>query len=194
MNQITRPYIQLTWIDLHKKAVDHYEDIDYLQEILVELQFRRTNKARNLYREIANHVAELSAQDLYTFRWPSTAINQDSSHALSGTHFNYEEGLLKYMGYTVGQQGAYRNQRREVLNYVYNGILPKVRSQEYMDEWGKPQTAERLQKMANSLASFVRNARRRQNADFRQAIQEWEEDLAYLKEQYYDASDFRWPE
>ena len=194
MDQIIRPHIQLTWIELHKKAVDHYEDIDYLQRILVELQFRRTNKARNLYREIANHVAELSAKDLHTFRWPSTAVNKDSNQALEDGHFNYEEGLLKYMGYSVGQNGAYRSQRREVLNYIYNGQLPRVQSQEYMDQWAESKTSSRLQKLANTIATLARNAKRRHNDDMSLAISEWEEDLTYLKETYYDAGTFRWPD
>lgn len=186
--------MQLSWIALHKRAVKHYEDIEFLQGILFELQFRRTRAARTLYVEIAAHVAELSAREKHTFRWPSTAVCEDSNQALSGTYFEYEEGLLKFMGYTVGQNGAYRNQRRQVLDYVYNERVPMVQSQEYMDEWGRPKTAQRLQKMANSLATFARNAKRRHNYDMRLAVNEWEEDLAYLKKKYYNPSSFRWPE
>lgn len=42
------------------------------------------------------------------------------------------------MGYAVGQNGAYRNKRQQVLDYVFNEQVPKVQSLEYMAEWGAP--------------------------------------------------------
>jgi hypothetical protein len=91
--------------------------------------------------------------------------------------------------------GAYRTQRRAILDYVFNERVPKVQSQEYMDEWGEPQSVKRLGKMANSLAAFCRHAKRRKSGDFEHAIAEWEEDLKYLKDAYYaKTSGFKWPE
>lgn len=43
----------------------------------------------------------------------------------------------------------------------------------------------RLQKMANCIATFARNAKRRRYASMELAIAEWEEDLAYLKDKCY---------
>ena len=88
------------------------------------------------------------------------------------------------MGYAVGQKGAYRNRRQQVLDYVFNERLPKVQSHEYMAEWGEPRSELRLKKIANSLATFAKNARRRRSSDMDLAIAEWEEDLRYLKETY----------
>ena len=60
---------------------------------------------------------------------------------------------------------------------------------------GNPQSDTRLKKLANSLATFTRNARRRRNSDMNQAIIEWEEDISYLKNKYYtNRFGFDWPE
>ena len=99
------------------------------------------------------------------------------------------------MGYAVGQLGAYRTRRRQVLDYVFNEKIPKVQCYDYMAEWGDPSSAKRLQKLANSLATFARNAKRRRTSDMEHAIAEWEEDLAYLKNTYFDGFfSFDWPE
>jgi hypothetical protein len=53
----------------------------------------------------------------------------------------------------------------------------------------------RLQKLANCIASFARNAKRRCYASMELAITEWEEDLAYLKDKYYRPVDgYNWPD
>jgi hypothetical protein len=190
-----RPYIQLRWFELKDLAESEFEDVDILQKVLSELKYRSTSKAVNLYKIVADRISELSVKESQAFRWPSTAIIGDSSSALRCAHFDYEEGLLKFMGYAVGQNGAYRNKRQQVLDYVFNEQVPKVQSLEYMAEWGNPQSDTRLKKLANSLATFTRNARRRRNSDMNQAIIEWEEDISYLKNKYYtNRFGFDWPE
>jgi hypothetical protein len=52
------------------------------------------------------------------------------------------------------------------------------------NEWGGPGTADRLRKIAESLASFTKNAKRNPR-DFINAISEWEEDLDFLFHEYY---------
>jgi hypothetical protein len=137
----------------------------------------------------------LSAKEVQSFRWPTTAVIGDSASALRIAHFDYDQGLLKFMGYAVGQKGAYRNRRQQVLDYVFNEKVPKVQSNEYMAEWGEPKSMNRLKKLADSLATFARNARRRRSSDMDHAIAEWEEDLKYLKDTYYTGRfRFDWPE
>jgi hypothetical protein len=195
MNQEARPYIALSWIELETQAQSRFGDMKHLQKVLSELKYRKSRKALDLYKRLADRLAELSAMEAQTFRWPTTAVIGDSASALRLAHFDYEEGLLKFMGYAVGQQGAYRTRRRQVLDYVFNEKIPKVQSYEYMAEWGDPRSAKRLLKIANSLATFARNARRRRTSDMEHAITEWEEDLAYLKETYYKFPfRFEWPD
>lgn len=50
--------------------------------------------------------------------------------------------------------------------------------------------------MANSIAAFARNfLRRRNQKNYDTAIREWIDDLAWLKQEYYDkmAWTFAWP-
>jgi len=61
-------------------------------------------------------------------------------------------------------------------------------------EWGEPQTAQRLQKMANTLAALTRNAKRHDLRSYATAIDDWEGDLAFLHERYYvHLFQFGWP-
>jgi hypothetical protein len=127
--------------------------------------------------------------------WPREA-KATQAEALAGNQFSYTHGVLSYMGYRVGKVSTLtQERRRRVLDYVFLGAIPQVNDRQYMRTWGQPNTAMRLRKLANSLATFTRNARRKQGKNFAQAIAEWEEDLAYLKQRYYDRRprDWKWP-
>ena len=72
--------------------------------------------------------------------------------------------------------------------------LPPIESPEYMASWGKPATSPRLKKMADSLASFTRSAKRRTSADMSTAIAERESDLRMLYDELYVRKfGFGWP-
>jgi hypothetical protein len=194
MQQEHRPHIQETWIGLTNRANVGKDDIKVLQSILAELKFRKTKKAKQVYEAVVLRINEVQSLERMPFRWPSTAVVADSRKALSGNFFDYEDGLLKFMGYAVGQNGCYRIRRREILDYVFHGALPQVQSALHMEEWGANGSCVRLQKMANCIASFTRIAKRRKNASMELAIQDWEEDFAYLKEKYYRPADgYGWP-
>ncbi|HOG16217.1 MAG TPA: hypothetical protein PLB96_02640 [Syntrophales bacterium] len=101
-------------------------------------------------------------------------------------------GLLRYLGYHVGGKGKLPSERRDILSralkcYLPVGKLPKY----YLQEWGSPQSAERLKKMANSIATFIRNAKIKQKPPL-QAIRDWETDLNWLRDEYYNGQ-FPWP-
>jgi hypothetical protein len=90
-------------------------------------------------------------------------------------------------------QGLPETARRELLDEIYSGELPRVNSLEYMEAWGTPASATRLRKMADSIATFARNAKRRASPSL-VAISEWEGDLGYLRKTYYAGKyDFKWP-
>lgn len=85
-------------------------------------------------------------------------------------------------------------QRRQILDNIFLGSLPVIENTIYLEEWGEPSTERRLQKLAESIAAFTRNAKRRNTTKFRKAIQDWETDLAYLKQTYHDECfKFQWP-
>lgn len=127
--------------------------------------------------------------------WPHEA-KASQAVALAGNHFSYSRGVLSYMGYHVGKAATLTSERRHsILDYVLLGVLPQVNDPQYMRTWGRPKTAARLRKLANAVATFARNARRKRKKNMGQAIAEWEADLAYLKKRYYDRRhrDWKWP-
>ena len=133
--------------------------------------------------------------DDVSFAWPGTAI-MPGQKALSNDHFDYERGVLSFLGYRVGRSGVGKRKRHAVLVYTFNDRLPMVGSLEYMEEWGKPKSGKRLKKMADSLASFARNGQSNERQDMSEAVNQWIDDLAWLKSEYYDGKfdrKFRWP-
>lgn len=126
------------------------------------------------------------------FKWPHTDF-YPSKRVLEGIDSPHI-GLLQHMGYRVGKRGLASFDRRQILRKVFSERLPFVDSVEYMKEWCGANTPFRLQKQANTLAGFARNAMRR-DGDYDGAIQDWVEDLAWLKKEYYDKMNFGfwWP-
>jgi hypothetical protein len=93
---------------------------------------------------------------------------------------------LSYCGYKVGLNGLPKNQRRQILDKIFMYPLPSLNNLAYMNDWGEPATEKRLKKLLESIATFIRNAKRRSTSNYRKAIQDWEADLDYLKITYYD--------
>ncbi|MFH7028095.1 MAG: hypothetical protein ACHBN1_22505 [Heteroscytonema crispum UTEX LB 1556] len=82
--------------------------------------------------------------------------------------------------------GLLESERREILDTIFLRPLLHIDNANYISEWGQPKTDERLRKLAESIAAFIRNAKRRNMNSFSKAIQDWESDLAYLKRTYYN--------
>jgi hypothetical protein len=129
--------------------------------------------------------------------WVSTFVpfgERSSSSRRSGNLGGMEpESPLKAMGYRVGKQGLPAAQRQTLLHAAFSGPIPKVGGADYMSEWGDPGTAKRLKKIATAIASFCRNMKHRENQSV-QAIEDWEDDLRWLKENCYRGRfTFSWP-
>lgn len=94
-------------------------------------------------------------------------------------------GVLRQMGYNVGKQGLRPVERRKILRQVLHVelVAGSADARNYVHEWGPPASHQRLTKMCNSLAAFSRNAQR-QDADYSEAIADWDEDLAWLTATY----------
>lgn len=143
--------------------------------------------------------AQSYLQSKHYFKWPDTVI---APRSLTGTVVDErnwpQEGMLKYKGYSVGSSSNVTRWKRQIiLREVYENQLPNVMDSDYMAQWGRPQSAKRLKKMAESLAAFAKNAKRkRSQGNFDVAIADWEEDLAWLKKEFYDgvySKVFSWP-
>ena len=127
------------------------------------------------------------------FQWPSTEAKIGKGKGLSKA-IDQEKGLLSDMGYRVGNNGVAKSRRWEILDDVYLKELRLHLDKSYLAEWGRPKSSQRLKKLAETIAALTRNAKRK-NSNYAAAIHEWEKDLAYLKEKFYDGVyDFPWPE
>jgi len=188
-----KAYSRLYYTELKAVALAHWDNPIELRAIIDALKTRRKKKAQLLRLYIEERIAALAKQ---SFKWPSTAI-VSAGQAFSQIHFHYTDGLLKFMGYTVGHSGLPRSKRLAILDFVYNESVPQVQSRSYMSEWALPKSSSRLRKLAYSLAAFCRNALRRHDAglaDMSVACEEWNDDLEYLRHTYYVGRyDFEWP-
>ncbi len=165
----------------------------YSQEMFLAYAVTQEDPYDNesLLLELGNdHPALQSILD-WGFDWPTTNIVPGRDD-IEETDWP-QEGLLSVMGYHVGGSGIGVYSRHEILDSIMLKHVPNVQSPEYMQEWGEPKTGTRLKKLANTIASFVRNAKRRTNPP-EEAIDDWKNDLAWLKEKYYNNRyRFRWP-
>lgn len=182
-------------LDRIERCID---DRSNLADSLQELR-KITRRAEDLTDRILSLYSfpDFEVQDLEeSFNWPTTAI-LPSQKALQGEHFEYQEGVLRFLGYRVGFSGLTKGKRHAILRYAYGGQLPSVGSDDYMLEWGGPSTSARLKKMAHSIAAFARNGKRNERQDMSKAVDHWVADLAWLKSEYYDDrydGQFQWPE
>jgi carboxypeptidase C (cathepsin A) len=103
---------------------------------------------------------------------------------------------MKALGYKVGKTGIQdAKKRHELLTEIFmKEDLPAVMSKDYLAEWGSPGSCQRLKKMADSIATFSKNAKLRKDADMTVAIEHWEEDLKWLGKNFYHGHcQFWWP-
>ena len=128
------------------------------------------------------------------FDWPSTRAGRSRKGV--GDIDWAAEGFLSYLGYHVGESSDLTDHaRRAILRRTFRMVLPPLESPEYVRSWGQPSSSPRLKKMADSLASFARSAKRRSSSNFATAIAEWEGDLAMLRDEFYVAKfGFGWPQ
>ena len=127
------------------------------------------------------------------FSWPATDA-QPSNQKLGDVDWP-QEGMLSYLGYHVGEtQPTPSEVRRRILEYAFECDLPPINGLAYFEAWGEPRSTKRLNKLANTLAAFTRNAKRK-DASTAKAINDWESDLCFLHKKYYtDLFHFGWPD
>jgi len=193
MNQPERPYSRLETDDLGKLVGERRSDRTFLSEILQELLYRKRKVAGELRSVIYQRIQELGGY----FVWPTTNTDEQAGNGTLEMD-RPKVGMLKQMGYQVGLIGVSDENRRDALDAVFSADLslwkhPK-QPVSYIAEWGPPESALRLQKMANSIAAFTKNNKRNWASRSDHSIIQWEADLAYLKERYYVGRfNFGWP-
>lgn len=187
-----RPLISMDIFELRS----HFEANSWHQESLValldELAYRGRKKARELRADLLSRLADLAKKAEY-FVWPNTvAVPGDG--AIDGVVDWPSTGLLSSRGYTTGVSAPSASERRAILDDIYLNPQPNVNDAEYMDTFGSPGSADRLRRLAQSIASFAKNAKRKAQPSLATAIERWEVDLEYLRTKFYVGRyDFPWP-
>ena len=164
---------------------EHEKDHNALQYCLKQ---KLIMKAMFKLGSLKEHVSDY-------FKWPSADPGIDAGGSIDNQKNWRQEGLLSNMGYRVGKRGLYKSKRRDILRDVFKGAIPNVGDPDYMLEWGRPDTSKRLCKLANTLAALSRGAKRKES-DMSMSIQDWDGDLGWLKETFYDGvydGSFTWP-
>lgn len=139
--------------------------------------------------------AGLARNDPGYFKWPSTEAH-GGSRDLNGNGWQ-DTGILGYLGYRVGRGSDLSKRERELLlSHIFSMQLPPLNDPTYMRQWSLPDSPQRLRKMAECIAAFARNAKRRRTQNFAEAARHWEEDLSFLRRDYYVGKfrfAFDWP-
>lgn len=126
------------------------------------------------------------------FRWPTTQAPPSGPQSGSIQTPLQQEGVLRALGYSVGANGIRLSERRQILDEIVEKEIRLNLDTAYLSSWGRPRTANRLRKLANTIAALTRNMKRR--TPVAPSIEDWELDLEYLKHTYYDGRfDFVWP-
>ena len=127
------------------------------------------------------------------FEWPTTRlVPAISGFGVPATGDWQPESFLKLMGYTVGAKGRNLQKRRNTLHKAFVENLPRRADSNYVEQWGLPKSATRLQKIAERISINITLGSARGNRQ--EAVGHWLEDLKWLKKEYYDGRHtFRWP-
>lgn len=127
--------------------------------------------------------------------WPKTSVPVEGLGGHAADPEWIPMGPLKLLGYAVGRNGKPTSVRRRILEEAFTtASLPRAGDAQYMASWGTASSSARLQKMADSIATFARNAKKRRKPP-EEAIAQWEEDLQWLKARFYKGRfRFTWPD
>ena len=93
-----------------------------------------------------------------------------------------DTGMLKSLNYRVGLDGLKKDLRRQILDFIIEGVLPPVGSPAYVAEWGKPLSRQRYRKLHRVIRVLASSAETLGNME--KAAMEWIEDLDYLEEKW----------
>lgn len=110
------------------------------------------------------------------------------------------KGMFAHFGYHVGKAGKSQEVREKILDSIFHAVeLPFVHDAGYVEEFGSPESPQRLRKMANFLAAQARNISKRTDGDCSTAFEAYKSDLVYLHEAYYRDhfgfhEYFKWPD
>ena len=191
MTDVERPLKSFRIDEFNEFYKNNNNNKTQMNRLFLELLYRRSsrvNKGKNIKKKFTA-ILELVHEEI-SFKWPSTDAPTNENPKTSIKEMK-EDGLLLFYGYRVDKKNAKPSNEREIiLSDIYeNEILSTAKKKfdtAYIAKFGEPKTGQRLKQIASTIASFARNAKRRKTHDFSFAINNWENDLATLKSNFYD--------
>ncbi len=93
-----------------------------------------------------------------------------------------EEGMLKSVGYKVGENGESYEVRHRLLDFLIEGVLPPAGSPPYYEDWGEPSSKQRYRKLHRVIRVLASSASHFSNME--KAAREWEDDLIYIEDKW----------
>jgi len=92
-------------------------------------------------------------------------------------------GVLKGIGYSVGNIGVEAGTRHLLIDYLVDGqILPPIKDQSYMAEWGNSRTVKRYFKAYRVLDRFAQEYW--SSETHTRAVSNWLNDLTYMERKW----------
>lgn len=92
-------------------------------------------------------------------------------------------GLLRHLGYRVGQQGEPPHRRHEILTSAV--LLPdRLLPTQHLRNWGRAGTATRVGEVRGMIALFRRLASGRSTFNMTKAMRDWQNDLDWLAAEF----------
>ena len=129
------------------------------------------------------------------FPWPSDkGVGLDEETVIV---LKLKNSPLSLMGYRTGRNGRDADERHAILANAYQGEIPKVIDDEintadYMRQWGRPNTARRLWRIAKHLSAQI--TIHQKNDAFQFAVDDWRNDLQWLSDNFGGGGgNFTWP-
>lgn len=175
----------------------------YSQELLIATvaaginPFDNLRSFKSLFKEFSeDHPGLQFLKNNFKFPWPLPNIS-DSVILFFDNEGLVDQSPLVSVGYRVGRErGLDEHTRRKILRDSFYGAYDDtdewyVHSKDYMRRWDRPQSRGRLFQMAHHIHSLIIN--RRSVPSMKQAVQEWEDDLRWLKRFYKPYMGFKWP-
>ena len=162
-----------------------------------------------LYRLVCDYIAKRRAEiyrgyeeycpfgdkTMPSWNWP--VINDAPSEGIFNDGGFRAFSILKMFGYTVGKSAGWNPvKRQEFLSDFMELALPVSALEIFGSEYGNPMSTTRLRGVANLLANNC-GLRMRSNPDrYQHAIEDWKDDLEFLKKKYYEGHGLKfhpWP-
>ena len=170
-----------------------------LKATLDELEYRFEDSSFNSNKILKDYLKDglLSSQSQPSVNttWPWTILDVDpSDYHSEKSEGKYKHNAFYILGYRTGKtKGMHIAERREFMDWFYMETLPPVIAACFGQEFGEPESDQRLRSMANSLAQKCVGFKMKDAQVYRYAIADFEEDLKYLKSRFYKEGSFPWP-